>query len=48
MTTEQKIHKFMEEFNTTYMIASDWLFANNDDYEKACNDYLSWFTSLSE
>lgn len=35
MTTEAMIQKFMQEFRASYMVASDYLFANNDDYELA-------------
>lgn len=39
MTNEEKIQRFMQEFRTTYMVASDYLFANDDDYSKAANDF---------
>ena len=42
MTTEAKIQQFMQEFRVTYMVASDWLFACDDDYEKASKEFISW------
>jgi len=43
-TTEMKIQAFMVQFKVTYMEASDWLFANDDDYNKAVKDYTDWLS----
>ena len=48
MNTETKIQQFMQEFRTTYMEASDWLFANNDDYKKASEEFISWTSQASK
>lgn len=40
MTVEAMIQQFMQEFRVTYMVASDYMFANNDDYSMAAAAFM--------